>query len=190
LFGKEIKMLERLLVTHCSPTLAGIKTANLFNFRFTELKYLLLQLEDMNRKLNRKGIYAEVLRIRKSSALIFVYRPKNLETDLKKNGVAEFLAQFGYEQCSVCYCISKLKLRLAAEIDFPHEIGLFLGYPIADVMGFIENAGQNCKCVGCWKVYCNECEAAKLFAQYKKCTDVYSRMFANGFSIMELIVAA
>lgn len=183
-------MLERLLITHCSPTLAGIKTANLFNYRFTDFKKLEEQLNDMSKMLNSKGVCVELLRRRKSSALIFVYRPKKLEIDLKKDGVAGFLAQFGYEQCSVGYCISKLKLRLAEEFDFPHEIGLFLGYPFQDVMGFIENAGQNCKCVGCWKVYCNECEAVKLFARYKKCTDVYSRMFASGVSMMKLIVAA
>ena len=73
---------------------------------------------------------------------------------------------------------------------FPHEIGIFLDYPLGDVIGFIENAGRNFKCSGCWKVYCNECEAVKLFAKYKKCRDVYVRLWQQGRSVMQLTVAA
>ena len=70
------------------------------------------------------------------------------------------------------------------------EIGLFLGYPVEDVLGFIENAGQNCKCCGCWKVYCNECEAVRTFARYKKCRDIYKRLWQEGRSVLQLTVAA
>ena len=68
-------------------------------------------------------------------------------------------------------------------------IGLFLGYPPEDVCGFIENKADACKCVGCWKVYGDEDAAKKLFAKYKKCTDVYCTLFANGRSIERLTVA-
>ena len=54
----------------------------------------------------------------------------------------------------------------------------------------IKNAGQNCKCVGCWKVYCNECEAIKAFARFKKCTNVYVRLWNQGRSVRQLTVAA
>ena len=73
---------------------------------------------------------------------------------------------------------------------FPHEMGVFLGYPLGDVIGFIKNAGQNCKCVGCWKVYCNECEAERTFARYKKCSEIYRRLWNQGRTVMQLTVAA
>lgn len=73
---------------------------------------------------------------------------------------------------------------------FPHEIGLFLGYPLGDVEGFIRNRGQNCKCAGCWKVYCNELEAQKRFARIQKCRKVYARLWAQGRSVWQLTVAA
>jgi hypothetical protein len=88
------------------------------------------------------------------------------------------------------YCIEKLKEGLMRSACFPHEIGLFLGYPLEDVVGFIENSGQNCICTGCWKVYHNEDEARKLFERYDKCTKVYMRLFAEGKPIERLIVAA
>ena len=84
--------------------------------------------------------------------------------------------------------VARLKKRLA-EDDFPHEIGVFLGYPLGDVVGFIENRGLNCKCVGCWKVYCNEHEAVKTFERYKKCTGVYRRLYDYGRTVLQLTVA-
>jgi hypothetical protein len=37
--------------------------------------------------------------------------------------------------------------------EFPHEIGIFLGYPPEDVAAFIENDGKNYACRTHWKVY-------------------------------------
>ena len=43
---------------------------------------------------------------------------------------------------------------MAAEAaDFPHEIGVFLGYPLEDVVGFIRHRGKCFTCCGCWKSY-------------------------------------
>ena len=33
-------MLENKLIEHCSPTLAGLKTANMFNYRFSSIGML------------------------------------------------------------------------------------------------------------------------------------------------------
>lgn len=183
-------MLEHQLIMHCSPTLAGIKTANLFNYTFTLIDDLMLQVNALNKKLSSKGIHIEVLRIQDSRALILTYRPKNMTVDLSKDGVSDFLKRYGYTFTSAEYALQKLKKRLSRQCDFPHEIGLFLGYPLEDVIGFIKNKGKNCKCTGCWKVYGNKHRTLKLFEQYKKCTDIYSKLFADGYSIMQLIVAA
>lgn len=67
--------------------------------------------------------------------------------------------------------------RLGESDEFPHEIGLFLGYPVEDVKGFIENKASCAKCVGYWKVYGDEEKAQKLFNQYKKCTGVYKKQW-------------
>lgn len=49
-------------------------------------------------------------------------------------------------------CVAELIRRVRHEEDFPHEIGLFLGYPSEDVSGFIKHGAKNSKCVGTWKV--------------------------------------
>lgn len=73
---------------------------------------------------------------------------------------------------------------------FPHEIGVFLGYPIEDVIGFINNKGCNFKCCGYWKVYGDKEKAIKEFARYDKCRMIYTKLWNQGRSILKLTVAA
>ena len=181
-------MLEKYLIEHCSPTLASLKTANLMNIPFENGEELVSSLEMLNTQLSGKGIELLILKKSEDSALVYAYRKSKLASDLRKAGVAEFLHGYGYESDGVDYCISRLKARLELSGEFPHEIGLFLGYPLGDVVGFIDNAGQNCKCTGCWKVYCNECEAIKTFAKFKKCKSVYKRLWQGGRSLVKLTV--
>lgn len=183
-------MLERYLIRHCSPTLASLKTANLFNMSFSSQEDFHLQLDSWNVCLGQKGVCLQVLLVRTNSALVYVYRRSRLKDELARKDMAEFLAGYGYQSTDVDYAIERLKSRLQESGEFPHEIGVFLGYPLGDVIGFIRNEGKNCKCADCWKVYCDECEARKTFAKFKKCKDVYARLWQEGRSIWQLTVAA
>ena len=123
-------------------------------------------------------------------ALIYVCRKSRLAENLSRPGVAAFLAGYGYGELDVDAAIERLKSRFDKGEDFPHEIGVFLDYPLGDVIGFIENSGHNYKCSGCWKVYCDECESRRLFAMYQKCRDIYTRLYEQGRSVFQLTVAA
>jgi len=179
-----------MLIEHCSPTLGGLKTASLFSYPYSSGGELDFMITAWNRELNPKGVSLYIVCRRRERALIYVCRDSMLEEYLQNHGVQELLIEYGYREFSQSYCIEKLRERLRSPPDFPHEIGLFLGYPLEDVKGFIENAGQNCKCTGYWKVYCNECETVKLFMKYKKCKDIYTKLFENRvMSVWELTVA-
>lgn len=182
--------LDRYLIDHCSPTLANLKTANLFSCRYTNREQLNLQVDNWHQALQSKGVGLRLLRARKGCALIYVYRPQRLARDLCEPGVPEFLSRKGYNNLSPEAALERLSQRLCTQESFPHEIGLFLSYPLGDVQGFIDNGGAHYKCSGCWKVYCNECETARLFAKYQKCRGVYWRLFSSGRSILQLTVAA
>jgi len=183
-------MLERYLIEHCSPTLASLKTASLFTVQYEIHSNLLSQLREWNLLLGKKGVSLRLVRFTGKTALIYVYRWHRLERDLQKPGVAEFLAHYGYESLDPDYAVERLSAQLMAGGEFPHEIGLFLGYPLGDVIGFIENAGQNSKCSGCWKVYCNECEAIKAFARFRKCRNIYNRLWNSGRRTVEQLTVA
>ena len=181
--------LERGLVAHCAPTLACLKTGSLFNFFHNTAESPDQQVEEWNRQLAPKGVQVLLLRRGQRGSLIYVYRPKKLEEDLSRPCVVRFLRRYGYEGTGVEQALRRLCQRLGEADEFPHEIGLFLGYPLEDVAGFIANGGKNCKCTGCWKVYCNEEEAVRRFTQFKKCAQVYQRLWEQGRSVEQLTVA-
>ena len=183
-------MLERYLIEHCAPTLASLKTANLFSLNFSSEKNFDKQFNKWNCQLGKKGISLLLLHRYQQTALIYVYHRGRLQNDLCKPGVAAFLAQYGYASTDVEYALLRLKERFGVGDKFPHEIGLFLDYPLGDVVGFIENEGRNCKLAGCWKVYGDARAASKLFAKFKKCKDVYSRLWSEGRTVLQLTVAA
>lgn len=183
-------MLEKMIVDYCAPTLAKMKTANMFNYKYTNVNELQEEIAEANEKLNEKGVFIEILKIAKSRALVYVYRKQMLEGDLAKDGVKSLLEQYGYLNLELSECLEILKKHLQEFECFPHEIGVFLGYPLADVLGFIKHGGKNCKHCGIWKVYSNECETRQLFAKFHKCTEVYTRVFTEGRSITKMTVAA
>lgn len=192
-------MFEQELIEHCSPTLASIKAASLFTYTYKSLKELYVRVTYWNSKMKRKGITFDILseNVGVNKALIYVYRRADLEKILNREDIKKFLLQQGYladDGINVSVNCENIILQLKKKFEklnqFPHEIGIFLGYPIGDVKGFIENHGCNCKCTGYWKVYCNEEEATKTFRKYKKCRDIYMNLWISGRSVMQLTVAA
>lgn len=181
-------MSEEMLVRHCSPTLAGMKTGTVFTCFFQTKKAMCDSLCRYNKRLARKGLHVMPLRYRNQRALIYVYRPQQLSRDLTRDTVGEFLQERGYATQSPQRCLMYLRQRLQEGEEFPHEIGLFLGYPPEDVRGFIEDPSA-CKCVGCWKVYGDEEKARETFRKYKKCTDIFCAQLALGKPIERLAVA-
>jgi len=181
---------EELMVRQCAPTLAGIKTGSLFPCPCGSREELLCQVRGINRRLSPKGLCLLPLRFSDGSALLYLYRPAGLRRDLSDGMAAEILAEAGYDDGACCgRCIATLIRRLRQGGDFPHEIGLFLSYPPEDVKGFVENHACNYKCAGLWKVYGDEVRAQRLFARFKRCTDVYYRLWQAGVPIEQLAVA-
>lgn len=179
-------MLKNSLVLYCAPTLAGLKTANLFSC--SDRGGIDKEVLELNRELNPKGVCLRVLSQSPGRRLIYVYRPDRLIEDWADSDVRECLKDFGYNPYDISSCVDTLSYRISSEDSFPHEIGLFLGFPVSDVLGFIENKGQNCKYCGIWKVYDDEAGAKKKFEKYQRCTDQYCKYYNKGVSIAKLCV--
>ena len=152
-----IKSMEEKLIAHCAPTLAGMKSAGLFSYFYKEEEKVREELDQINELLNPRGLYVDALVWREKSVLIYAYRPLMLRYDWEDTTARKILKDYGYpcgEATEITDCIRFLRKRVCECACFPHEIGIFLGYPPEDVKGFIENGGQNCKSCGLWKGYC------------------------------------
>ena len=178
-----------MIVRHCSPTLAGLKTGSLFSCPYGNRTQLTCELRALNRKLVPKGLRVIPLSTLRGRALIYLYRPRRLKNDLANDEASALLAEYGYPVDGGERCLVKLAEKLRSHEAFPHEIGLFLGYPPEDVRGFIENQAAHAKLNGCWKVYGDVNMARKVFEKYKKCTSVYCTLWKRGKSIERLAVA-
>ena len=181
-------MLDRAIVDHASPTLARLKLGNLFNYPISGVFHA--EFVHFGALLAGKGVALSVLRETRDKVLVYVYRADELSKVLRDDGVRRLLRSCSYARFDVGGALETLKSRLNDADAFPHEIGVFLGYPLEDVLGFIENGGRNCLTCGCWKVYANECEALAAFRRYEKCKSVYQRLFASGCPLSKLTVAA
>ncbi len=181
-------MCEELLINHCSPTLAGIKTASLVNVRAACKGELLAQLREMSDFFRPKGLKAIPLSLGNDRMMLYLYRPDMLKHDLSAKAARELLSAWGYKPESVEGCLACLIRRIKEKKDFPHEIGLFLGYPPEDVKGFILNGGRNCKYVGIWKVYGELDSALEYFTKCRQCSEIYRKRWRTGCSMEKMTV--
>lgn len=181
------------MIRNAAPTLAGIKVANLYNFKFADLGECTRMIAGMNRKLNSKGIYIELMKGENNFYLLYVYRRTQLLNLLNRCEIKGFLYEFGYDVSSefvITSYLRTLKERIASTEGFPHEIGVFLGYPIADVKEFIRQKGEGCALCGEWKVYYDVQSAMCFFCKLKKCKEVYVRVYKAGRSLYDMTVNA
>lgn len=181
-------MSEEAMVRYCAPTLAGIKTGNLFSCRYDSIDEMRDSVRLWNSKLRSRGVRILPLRYCSPHALIYLYRPALLADDLHNDQAKAILRLCGYTPDTAEKCIIRLMQRLKETDDFPHEIGLFLGYPPEDVSGFITHHACNYKCAGCWKVYGDVEKCRCLFAKYKQCTRIYETCLAHGRDIVSMTV--
>lgn len=181
-------MSDELVIHHCAPTMANIKTANLFSCGFSDYQDMISHVRKLNTRLKNKGLRVLALNYENGRGLIYIYRPERLSKDLRDCLASSLLKACGYPSSEENACLRHLISRVREEVDFPHEIGLFLGYPPEDVDGFI-NRKNEYKTIGFWKVYGDAETAQKTFARYRKCMNIYSKLWKEGKSIENLTVA-
>lgn len=181
-------MCEELVVAQCSPTMAGLKTGNLFTCPAEDKKELWDSICRLNAQLVPRGARILPMKYMERRALIYMYRPQMLQADLKDALAASILSQRMYPVESPNRCVGELIRRLNSGEEFPHEIGLFLGYAPEDVDGFIRLGAGRAKCVGTWKVYGDMEAAKKKFALFQKCTNLYKDAYRRHNCFDRLVV--
>ena len=184
-------MSDELLVSQCAPTLAGLKTANMFSAEYESREEVTAQLRRLNAVLVPKGLRILPMRYMQSRVLLYLYRPDALRRDLENSDARDILRDCGYETCDRAEsCLSCLIGKMRNNADFPHEVGLFLGYPPEDVRGFIEHRGKDFALSGYWKVYGNPDAARALFARYTACSEEFCKKLDDGARFEDLVVAS
>lgn len=182
---------EYLLAEHCAPTLLSHKCASLVTLSrrsFPSTAFIAAYCS----LLSESGISCRIICRCKERKLLLLYRRDLLSERLKEASAAQILQSCGYPaHAPVEEQLDLLEQRFSSGSGaFPHEIGLFLGYPASDVAGFIRNKGEGCLFCGYWKVYSKPEEAKNCFALYDQCRAYLFRCLKEGKSISTLLSAA
>ena len=184
---EEYSRFEQKLAFHAAPTLLGIKASNMLSLSHRDFD-IAENINRFNERAAAKGLHIEVLCECKNKALMLVYNRRLLEKRLADPVIRRFLTVYGYsEELKTDGCLHRLAQRMKESDGFPHEVGIFLDYPLEDVIGFIENAGANYKLCGCHKVYGDAVRAARVFSNYEKCRNFLCGRLNTGHDIYQAL---
>ncbi len=186
LFG--FRKFDELLAFHCSPVLMRVKPANMIALPQANTETIMELIQEYNKQFASEGIIFRRLCCCSKRCLLLIYNEKELRLLLQDKGCRAYLTAAGYSiGNSLEDDLLTLEQRLQQDCNFPHEIGLFLGYPLEDVLGFVLNKGSNCKYSGYWKVYGDVEQARKLFNTYEKCRDFVLQRLTEGLPLYNAV---
>lgn len=172
------------LALQCAPFIAGLKPSNLF-------------IAGKNNLCGAVGLFEQagfsyfVLLKTERKTVFLLYDGTELEKYVSRGCAALLLRRLGYYNLGLSELLRKCRLRYrqyASEGEgFPHELGIFLGYPIEDVAGFIKNGGKNCLYTGYWKVYADLPAKLSVFKSYEDAQLSLLKMLSEGADIRKIM---
>ena len=177
--------LEVKIANQCAPVLAGVKPSNIL---VLENKHV----REVVRAVEGTGLSFRCLYAGDEQNIWLLYRKEALESWVFQEEAKDFLKAYGYTEDTLERLLVRFGQRFRQyrnnnkEVTFPHEMGVFLGYPMADVIGFIENEGRNYLHSGYWKVYENVEAAKELFNTYEMLKKVFVEEAGKGKKLWQI----
>lgn len=154
-----------LIIEHLGPTVLGIKPSELLNVSlydqriWEEFKALYFQHEQLGLK--------EIRQVNGRQQVIFYHRV-TLDTVLREKHNQEFLRTFNFpETYSLDSYLNHVLDKIRSKA-FPHEIGIFLGYPLKDVLGFMKQVPLTYVRTHGWRIYGDAQISDKIYEKYSQ----------------------
>ena len=167
----DLDEIELQLAFQCAPLITGLKVSNLFQIDSRHYKRLCEILDKSN----------------------FSFCGW-LEQFLQQEEVRILMHRLGYRNLHLERVLTKFRSRyiryMQKKQQFPHEMGVLLGYPPEDVEGFIIYEGKNSLCEGYWKVYAEPQKKLRLFAQYDKAREWLLDLLYCGVGMEDIVGVA
>lgn len=171
----------------CAPLIMGLRISLFLTVTDWQLK----RIENILRE--RKISFYKISEKNGRMAVLLFYE-KKMKDYFADNSVRKLLSSLGYSDGNLydfmaCFA-ERYEEFLHNGNTFPHEMGIFLGYPPEDVIGYLENAGNNYLCAGYWKVYGNAQEKCRMFSQFDWAQSVLVSLIMQGKSLGEAVELA
>ncbi len=185
-YRNPVDCLTAHLMLECSEVIAGAKPANLVSLvnRTRPCGRNLHQLwqhhgDQMAERIPHLEIL--VLKTRDRAVLLLCFDRQHLMHHLSHAGIRALLSKAGYAaEASTDQLLQQLLDRIDASSGFPHEIGLFIGYPPKDVAAFMGLVNLPFTCQGPWKIFGNPARSLYLADQFRTCRMRMNALLASG----------
>ncbi len=141
------------LVEILAPVLVGSKPAELISLPKYDCQ-LRNKLEKIEKYFGMcQKILYRVFSYKDSSIKVLFYNPTILNFHLTERKNLKFLKSLGYPKEYTLYAYLKCLIDKIEKGSIPDEIGVFLGYPLKDIIGFMGHPSLKLTKVKGWRVY-------------------------------------
>lgn len=183
-----MKSFDEFLAWTCAPVLLGRKSSNLVCVPICEKHDITCFLHNYKEFFKSKDIEYRIMCFCQKRALVLIYNRRLLTDVLSDKGNRAFLIANGYNiEAQINSDLDTLEEHMMKSEEFPHEIGIFLGYPLEDVLGFVLHKDTYCKHNGYWKVYGDVNKAKVIFDSYERYKNYLLKKVAGGISLANAI---
>lgn len=176
--------LDTQLAIQCAPVITGLKLSNL-------LMVDRCSADKVEHMLQETGFCCNRVMEATDKTAILIYDFSRLQSYLLQSEVGWMMEKFGYHDLRVEVVLERFRQRyesyLQVGCEFPHEMGLLLGYPPEDVWGFVVNKGENALYTGYWKVYEGTEQKQSLFHQFECAREHLIRLVHRGERMVDII---
>jgi len=164
------------LVESLAPLVLGIKPSVLLNVSLeNEVEWI--EFEKLFTQ--RKALQTKEIRELNGRMQVIFYQREKLDLVLRQKPVQEFLITMNYpKQYSLDAYLSLLKHRIIS-LKFPHEVGVFLGYPLKDVLGFMGLLPLPYKRTQGWRIYGDEPPSNEVYEKYRQARSIMRKLAKN-----------
>lgn len=162
-----VEYFDKYMLFLLAPVVGGLKPSSTVTLKKDSKEYFVWNnyKETFLNKVNLKHI---LLREDDKAIILLIYSEEKLEKFISNKETKEFLLKLEYNlQDNLGSILDKLVQRYN-RFHCPHELGVFLGIPLEDVIDFMECTTKKCLLCGYWKVFNNSDDALEIFNNYNR----------------------
>lgn len=167
------------IIKKLGPVLLGQKPIHLFCFR-EDFKYKDEILNDVYLNFDGlKNIKYEIIHSCNDTVKILFYNVKNIKKVLKCQKKRAFLSSIGLpDDMPYTFYLNHIIVHLRDNI-IPPEIGIFFGYPVKDVIGYMGHPSLKLSFVKGWEYYGNPKLSEKVYKGFSKAEKLMTNSLIN-----------
>ncbi|MDD4602034.1 hypothetical protein SDC9_11490 [bioreactor metagenome] len=185
--GEQVDNWTEWLVENLASTIVGNKPSTILTMADTRTLPLLTIWRCAGLSvLSGMIIHFKILSKSAKKETVLFYREDILTNCINDRGNRSFLQTMGYPVDSGLHaCLEVLEERFQG--CCPHEVGVLLGIPLKDVLGFMQVSDLPLTCRRHWCIYGNPEESLAIMQQYLNDQSYVCRLMAKGLPPYQIL---